>query len=207
MKSGIEVSKKIKDINNKDHIFHQMEKSNDWVDFILNLKVTKKPGTYFEYKDFDPILLSYIFKKITNLNLDEYAEKYFFPKLKIKSFYWRKTKNNLSDTMGGLYLSIESLLKIGKLIMNKGIYDGKQLISLNWFNKSIKNYKPKGKYWGYDYGYGYYFWIIHDAIFCWGIKGQYIFVLPKQKIIGVVFQWENKNEVYPPKFYKKYLTF
>ena len=33
--------------------------------------------------------------------------------------------------MGGLYLSIESLLKIGKLIINKGKYNNKQLINLN----------------------------------------------------------------------------
>ncbi len=207
MKSGIYVSKKITNFDNPNHIFHLMEKSDDWVDFILSIKVTKTPGTFFEYKDFDPILLSYIFKNITNYNLDEYAKKYFFPKLKIKSFFWRKTKNKLSDTMGGLYLSIESLLKIGKLIMNKGKYNGKQLIHLNWFNKSIKNYsraKPL-KFWGYDYGYGYYFWSIEDAIFCWGVKGQYIFILPKRNIIAVIFQWNNKNEIFPVEFYKKYL--
>ncbi len=205
MKSGIDVSKKITNFDNPNHIFHLMEKSENWVDFILNIKVTKKPGTYFEYKDFDPILLSYIFLKITNHNLDDYAKKYLFPALKIKSFFWRKTSEGLSDTMGGLYLSIESLLKIGKLILTKGKYINKQLINLKWFNKSIKNYRSKGKYWGYDYGYGYYFWSFENAIFCWGINGQYIFILPERNIIAVIFQWNNKNEIYPVEFYKKYL--
>jgi len=205
MTSGIEVSKKVTNFDSPNHIFHLMEKSENWVEFILNIKVAKKPGIYFEYKDFDPILLSYIFKKITNYNLDDYAKKYLFSYLKIKSFFWRKTSEGLSDSMGGLYLSIESLLKIGKLIMNKGKYNNKQLINLKWFNKSIKNYKSKGKYWGHDYGYGYYFWLFEDAIFCWGIKGQYIFILPKKNIIAVIFQWNNKNEIFPVEFYKKYL--
>ncbi len=81
----------------------------------------------------------------------------------------------------------------------------KQLINLKWFNKSIKNYKSKGKYWGFDYGYGYYFWLFEDAIFCWGIKGQYIFILPKKDIIAVIFQLNNNNEIFPVEFYKKYL--
>jgi CubicO group peptidase (beta-lactamase class C family) len=206
MTSGINVSKKILDQSNPKHPFHLMEKSGDWVDFILNNKVSQPPGDCFEYKDYDAVLLSYIFREITSYNLDEYAKKYLFPALNIKSFFWRKTSQGLSDSMGGLYLSMDSLYKIGEMVIDKGKYNGKQLVSDNWLSKSVKNYrKSKGKYWGYEYGYGYYWWKIGDAIFAWGIKGQYLFILPKKNVIAVLFQWNNKKEIYPPDFYQKTL--
>jgi len=174
-----------------------MELSDDWIKFILDRKIKYKPGTRFEYQDCNTVLLGYIFKKVTSFDLDVYAKKYLFSILKIKSFYWKKIPDRSSDPEGGLYLSMESLFKIGELVMNNGKYNNKQVVSKNWIKKSIKDYKPTKEY----FGYGYQWWLRDDAIFGWGFNGQYLFILPKKKIIAVIYQWNNKNEIEPYYFY------
>jgi len=201
MTSGIKWIKK-NDYNNPKHPTILMESSNNWLDYIFSKDMEYEPGEYFQYKDCDAVLLGEIFKKITNETLEDYANKYLFNILKIKSYYWKKKPDGNTDSQGGLYLSAESLAKIGKLVLNNGKINNIQLVSKKWLDISFINYKSNKKE---KYGYGFQWWIYKNAIFGWGYKGQLLFIIPEKKIVAVINQWNNKNELVPYYFYNLYL--
>lgn len=85
MTSGIEW-KMDEDYDSDKNATYQMEHSNNWIEFIMKQKMKYNPGEHFQYKDCDSVLLGYIFYKLTNKKIDEYANKYLSKKLNI-SYY------------------------------------------------------------------------------------------------------------------------
>ena len=182
------------DYTDKHNTTYQMEQSKDWVKFILEQDMINEPGKKFNYNDGDTVLLGYIFEKLTGASVDKYAKKYLFEPLDI-SAYWNKI-NGVADVEGGLYMSSKSLLSIGQLILNDGIYNNSQLISPEYLKKMIKNHKPNEDV----FGFGFQWWSYKKVIFCWGYKGQYLVIIPDKKIIGILFQWSNNEEIKPYEF-------
>ena len=91
--------------------------------------------------------------------------------------------------MGGnnMALSPGDLLKIGRLLMNNGQYEGRQLISKQWIKDSFRTYT----YSNYNpYGYGYQWWNTSTAgyttFFAWGHGGQYLMMIPELDAIVVM---------------------
>jgi len=191
MTSGIKWNTNYNDPNNTTFL---MEHSKNWIDFILQQKMKYKPGKVFHYKDCDTVLLGYIFEKLTNTTIEKYAKKYLWKPLNI-SAYWNKI-NGKNDVEGGLYISSKSLLKIGTLILNKGKYNNKQLISKKYYKLMTENHITKKHF----FGYGYQWWLYKNIIFGWGYKGQYLVINPNKKTIGIMFQWTNKTEIQPYEF-------
>lgn len=194
MTSGIDWNTNYDDPNNTTFL---MEHSKDWIQFIMEQKMKNIPGKQFHYKDCDTVLLGHIFEKITNISMDKYAKKYLFSPLKITA-YWNKV-NKRVDPEGGLYMSSNSLLKIGELILNKGKYMEKQIISLRYYNLMVKNHMPKNT--KHFFGYGYQWWLYdNNVIFGWGYMGQYLVMIPEKGVIGILLQWNNMNEIKPYEF-------
>ena len=192
MTSGIIWNTNYDDPNNTTFL---MEQSKDWIKFILEQKCDKA-GKEFHYKDCDTVLLGYIFEKIVNDNVNNYANKYLFEPLNITVF-WNKVNNNY-DVEGGLYMSSSSLLEIGKLMLNKGVYNNKQLINPQYYKLMIKNHMPNKQF----FGYGFQWWNYKKYIFGWGYKGQYLVINTSKKTVGLLFQWTNKKEIQPYEFIK-----
>jgi len=188
------------DYDSTNNATYQMEHSEDWIEFIMNSKMKYKPGKHFQYKDCDTVLLGYIFYKLTKLKVDEYAEKYLFKKLKI-SAYWNKAYDNYPDPEGGLYMDSKSLLEIGKLILNDGKYKNKQIINKKYLDLMMTNQQPKNTKSFFKYSYQW--WIYDNVIFGWGWRGQYLIIDKNNNKIGLLFQWNNKNEIQPYEFIKQ----
>lgn len=196
MTSGIEW-KMDEDYDSDKNATYQMEHSNNWIEFIMKQKMKYNPGTHFQYKDCDSVLLGYIFYKLTNKNIDEYANKYLSKKLNI-SYYWNYAPDNYPDAEGGLYMDSKSLLKLGRLILNNGKYKDEQIINKKYFDLMIQNQIPKKQKSFFNYGYQW--WLYNDMIFAWGWHGQYLVIIPNKNIVGIMFQWNNKREMEPCRF-------
>jgi CubicO group peptidase (beta-lactamase class C family) len=114
-----------------------MEKNKDWIQYILNQPMDTIPGVKFNYNSGNSVLLGKILKEVTGKSIDIWAEEKLFKPLGITNYYWKKTKLNEIDTEGGLYLNVYDLAKIGKLMMNEGVWENSQVVSKNWVNNSI----------------------------------------------------------------------
>ena len=120
-----------------------MEMTSDWVQFILQRPMRDKPGDRWVYNTGNVQLLSAIIKKTTGLYLHEFAEKHLFGPLKIQNYYWNADPSGYTcagGSDGGLRLKARDVAKLGCLYVNKGVWNGKRILSESWIEKSTHGY-------------------------------------------------------------------
>jgi CubicO group peptidase (beta-lactamase class C family) len=117
-----------------DAIF-EMERSPDWIKFILDRPMAIAPGDTFNYNSGNTHLLSAIITKITGMSALEYARAKLFGPLGINDVYWAHDPQGFSNGGYGLYLQPRDMAKIGYLYLRKGAWEGKQLLPSEWVDK------------------------------------------------------------------------
>jgi CubicO group peptidase (beta-lactamase class C family) len=172
-----------------------MEKSPDWIQFVLNQPLSDDPGTKFVYNSGATELLSYLIKKTTGKQAEEYAAEHLFGPLGITDTYWKRTPTGLNDTEGGLYLTARDLAKIGYLYLHDGMWDGRRLLPEGWVAASTSPLvdtrpgQPRSR------KYGYQWWVLpygtagDYAYAALGYGGQRLIVVPKYDLIAVFTGW------------------
>ena len=176
-----------------------MSQSDNWITFTLNKETVKTPGEKFVYNNGLSLILGEIIKDTTGYEADKFAEQYLFNPLNIKNHRWRKGKNNIVDTAGGLELRPRDMAKIGSLMLNDGKWGGRQVVSSNWVHESTKMHLKEHILFGG--GYGYQWWRGElfiddkkiDLFYAAGKGGQYIFVCPELDIVTVVTSEVREN--------------
>jgi CubicO group peptidase (beta-lactamase class C family) len=170
----------------------EMEASEDWIQYVLDQPMASDPGTVWVYNSGATQLLSYILKKATGMEADEYARERLFKPLGIES-YWKRTPKGLADTEGGLYLTPRDLAKIGYLYLHDGVWAGTRLLPQGWAADSTRWIADAGKT---GRGYGYKWWVLSrkgpttvDAYAGIGYGGQRLIVAPELDLIAVFTGW------------------
>jgi hypothetical protein len=157
-----------------------MRSDEDWIQAALDRKVIAEPGTQFCYDSPGMHLLSAILQQATGMTELEFARKYLFEPLGIKEVYWEADPQGYTHGWGDLYLKPKDAAKLGFLWLNKGVWEGKQIISAKWVEESVK----PNVFGGMDY-YGYGWWVSKDGYYAFGRGGQNIKVMPSIKAIVV----------------------
>ena len=171
----------------------QMVREKDWMKFVLERPVQYKPGTVYNYNTGSVHLLSAIIKNASGLYADKFAEKYLFGPLGIKEYYWNKDKMGYpctGATHGGIKIKARDLAKFGQLILNKGSWEGKQVVSQEWISEATKtqieirnNINNCGYLWwpGFYKMYGKKV----DFFASYGYGGQTMYIIPEFKMVIV----------------------
>ncbi|MBJ2173071.1 serine hydrolase [Aureibaculum sp. A20] len=167
----------------------KVHKKKDWIQYTLNLPMLYKPGTVSNYCSMGTILLAEIVSKASGMTIDKFAEQYLFTPLGITNVSWGHTSNKEIIPSGQrLYMTSRDLAKIGQLILNKGKWNEKQLISEKWIEESTL---PKTKITAIDYGYLWWNipFTVNEKVLvsktATGNGGQYIMVLPELDMVAV----------------------
>ncbi|SKC99266.1 CubicO group peptidase, beta-lactamase class C family [Chitinophaga ginsengisegetis] len=144
--------------SNEDSLFNELFPSGNWSEFIFNIPFVANPGQQFSYCSCNYYLLAEIIYRATGSSPEDFAKKYLFNDLEIKSIYWSKNKNGINYGWGDLALKPLDLAKIGQLLLDGGKWNNKSIVSANWVKKarSMNTVFPNGN------GYGYGFWIEKD---------------------------------------------
>ena len=169
----------------------QMEASFDWIQYVINKPMAIDPGQSFNYNSGASELLSYIFRKATGKDIEEYASEYLFTPLGIDHYFWKRIPTGLVDTEGGLYLSATDLAKIYYLFLKEGSWNGKQLVTKEWVKESISPAITVGQ--GVKYGYKWWLYEYGDnSKFAWtgsGFGGQWPIIIQEYDIVAVFTGW------------------
>ena len=177
----------------------------DWDSFYLNRPMVCEPGTKYQYDSGGVILLSAILKMASGKHADEFLEENLFMPLGIEKKWWIKNLEGHPHTGGGLLLRPRDMAKFGLLYLQKGKWNGKQLVPEWWVNESFEkkvDFGAEGR--GHETGYGYLWWIQepdenkkeeHVVYSARGAFGQYIFIIPDHDMLVVVTA-NTKGEVY-----------
>lgn len=139
----------------------QMDESGDGVGFVLSRMLTTVPGTEWKYNGGTTEILATIIKRVTGMNVHEYAKEYIFEPLGIVNSEWtNSTGTNNPAAASGLRLTSRDMLKFGILYYNGGEWEDKQIVPKEWVNESLKSSITRQD----GGGYGYQFWIFDYAI-------------------------------------------
>jgi len=160
-----------------------MQASDNWTQYTLNLPMEANPGERFEYYNCNSHLLSAIINKTTGMKTIDFANKYLFEPIGIKNVKWDTSPEGVNIGYVGLWLEPKEMAKIGLLYLNKGKWNGIQIISSNWIEESTKPYHDS-RLRGQKYGYQ---WWINPAGFysANGMYGQFIDVVPDKNLVAV----------------------
>jgi CubicO group peptidase (beta-lactamase class C family) len=143
--------------------------------------VAHKPGTFFVYNTPASYMLSAIVQKVTGQPVLDYLGPRLFQPLGIENPTWDASKQGVS--MGGFGLSVrtEDIARFGQLYLQKGEWQGKQLVPASWVETATARHMSNGSSPASDWeqGYGYQFWRSRHGYRGDGAHGQFCLVLPQ----------------------------
>jgi CubicO group peptidase (beta-lactamase class C family) len=175
-----------------------MVQSDDWVAYALNLPMAYNPGKHWAYNSSSLILVSETISRTSKMTIPDFADKYLFKPLGIDEFHWGFSPKGRAFIAGNAKMKPRDMAKVGLLMLNRGRWNGKQVISERWITESTRAHEKSNNH----TGYGYLWWIGQQmfgqkniaAYWAAGNGGNYIFVSPALALV-VVFTGGNYNSI------------
>ncbi|MCM1318215.1 MAG: ChbG/HpnK family deacetylase [Bacteroides sp.] len=179
----------------------QRQIKDDWIEAFLAEPVPHKPGTFYAYNGLGTYMVSAIVQKAVGENIFSYLTPRLFNPLGITGIWWDESPAGINCGGWGAYLKTEDMAKIGQLYLNKGKWNGKQLLPEWWIAEAssaqvpsrpggmtdevYKQRDPENNDW--LQGYGYQIWRgRHNTYRADGANGQYIIVIPDKNAVVAV---------------------
>ncbi len=188
----------------------QRQTEQDWIEAFLAEPVPHKPGTFYAYNGLGTYMISAIVQKAVGENIFDYLTPRLFTPLGITGIWWDESPAGINCGGWGAYLKTEDMAKIGQFYLQKGKWNGKQLLPASWIeeassaqvasrpggmtDETYKQRDPENNDW--LQGYGYQIWRgRHNTYRADGANGQYIIVIPdKNAVVAVTADLDNMAE-------------
>ena len=160
-----------------------------WTKTFLSQPVPHKPGAHFLYNTSATYMLSAVVQKATGMTVLEYLKPRLFAPLGIEHPTWETSPQGITTGGFGLSIRTEDIARFGQLYLQKGTWNGKQLVPPAWVEAATARQTSNGS--GpnsdWDQGYGYQFWRCrHGAYRGDGAFGQYCVVMPEQDAVVAI---------------------
>src|ERR1043166_8526814 len=144
------------------------------------------PGTHFKYNTAATFMQSAIVQKVTGQTVFDYLKPRLFAPLGIEHPVWDANFQGISLGGYGLRVRTEDIAKFGQLYLQRGKWNGKQLLPAEWVAQATSKQTSNGSNPKSDWnqGYGFQFWRCrHNAFRGDGAFGQYCVVMPDQDAV------------------------
>jgi len=169
--------------------------NDEWVRSFLSMSPSAKPGTVFKYFNTATFMLSAIIQQVTGESLFSYLQPRIFKPLDIKGIDWDLNPQGINLGLMGLRLKTEDMAKFGQLLIQKGNWNGKQLIPEEWVKEATSfkiiseggaaNIPAEMNDW--VQGYCYQMWRgRNNSVRLDGMAGQFVILLPDKDAIVVL---------------------
>ncbi|WP_238176175.1 serine hydrolase domain-containing protein [Kribbella albertanoniae] len=167
----------------------RMSRGERMTQAFLGLEVENEPGAPFVYNSGATYMLSAILQRLTGETLLEFLQSRLFAPLGITEATWGSSKEGISFGGWGLSLSTESMAKFGQLVLQRGVWEGEQLVPAEWFeaatSKQVSNESETNPDW--RQGYGFQFWRGRNNTYrADGAFGQFIVAIPDHDAVLIV---------------------
>jgi CubicO group peptidase (beta-lactamase class C family) len=174
--------------NDEPHLVFEPDPLN----YVLSRPVAAPPDVLWTYNGGGTELLGNIIERVSKQSLEAFAREALFRPLGIDDVEWKTyAKNGKIAAAGGLRLRPRDAAKIGQLVLNRGQWNGQQIVSASWIAQSITPRFQAIGYFGSTLFYGYQWWMGRSLVggkdikwvgaFGWG--GQRIFVVPELDLV------------------------
>lgn len=164
---------------------------DDFLKFVLDLPMDFESGERYTYSSAIAFLLGALIENTSGKTLEDFARLNLFNPLGIKGFYWEKSPKGRNTGMGNLYFQPRDFAKLGKLMLDKGQWNGQQIIPKKWIVDSFQKRFDISDSDPYAQGYGYMWYIAETTVngqemeyyFASGNGGNKIFVIPDLNMV------------------------
>ncbi|MBQ7387686.1 MAG: serine hydrolase [Clostridia bacterium] len=165
----------------------------EWTAAYFASPVKFTPGTEFAYNSMNSYILARIVTKISGVGVVEYLRPRLFDPLHIINFFWELSPEGIVKGGWGLYMSMESWAKLGQLVLQGGVFEGRRIFSEWWVGVSTKKQANSPLVNG-DFNYGYHLWVGRedDDVLFNGMLGQNVWVCPKNRLVVVMICGNNE---------------
>jgi CubicO group peptidase (beta-lactamase class C family) len=177
----------------------RMEASTDRLRFGLSVPLAAAPGERWQYSSVNTMLLGRIVSVVTGQDLDAYAKVKLYTPLGFGRYQWHRDSEGKIIPQGNLSIRARDLLKFGLLFQQRGLWDGRQLVSEAWIDeatrsRTVLSRDPATGLGDLYKGYGYHWWTgeapsasgAQGFYFASGNGGQRVFVVPGLELVVVV---------------------
>ncbi|MFM7662327.1 MAG: serine hydrolase domain-containing protein [Bacteroidota bacterium] len=172
--------------------------TDDLYGLITRQLAIEKPGVRFNYQSGNTQILSILLSKATKVSLTKYTEDKLWKPIGASSqAYWTMDcKGGIERSFCCFYATAKDYALLGRLLLNQGNWNGKQLISKKYMEELIKTPKLKTDEGILNQRYGLHTWVYYNkgnpVYYYRGFKGQYILTIPKDNLIIVRLgtEWE-----------------
>ena len=164
--------------------------SDDWVAAFLARDID--PQAPYQYDSMCTFVLAAIVQRVTGTTLLSYLQERLFTPLGITQVDWESSPDGINTGGWGLRLQAESQAKFAQFILNRGMWNGRQLVSEQWIDlMCAKHIDPKPVTTPPDdgnQGYGYQIWMckMPGALRADGAFAQYIVMVPRLDLAVVI---------------------
>jgi len=178
----------------------QMDYAPDPYRYVLTRPVDSAPGAIWNYSGGGAALISAVLHKATGKTEDVLLQETLFDPLGIHDVDWaRYPKTNEPAAASGLRMRPRDLAKLGQLVLNHGMWDGKQIVSAAWIDASITPQIQASQL----YFYGYQWWLGRSLVdkhqvdwaVGYGLGGQRLYVLPQLDMVVLVMTGLYRSEI------------
>jgi len=159
-----------------------------WVHRFLSHPVPYKPGTHFLYNSPATYMLSAIVQKVTGQTVLDYLQPRLFAPLGIERPTWVVSPEGINAGAYGLNVRTEDIAKLGLLYLQRGKWNGAQILPTAWVDEATSRQTSNGSSptSDWDQGYGYQFWRSRHGYRGDGAFGQYMLVLPEYDAVVAI---------------------
>lgn len=183
---------------NEEELFVRCSLNDDWMKVFFELPMTHESGKHYFYSNVCTYTLGRIVAKVTGKSLRDLLVAALFTPLSIFNPQWQTCPQGHTFGATGLFLTTSEFAKMGKLLMQGGVYDGKQLVSKEYVSLMINDIVPTNA--GYtdadwENGYGYQLWRgeVKDSYRADGMYGQFSIVFPDKETVVTITSHEERS--------------
>lgn len=171
----------------QENIYSTVASETDWVRTFLSLEVEHEPGSYYRYSTHAAYMLAAIVEQVTGQNLVEFLMPRLFEPLGIARPIWETCPMGTAAGGMGLSLSTEGIAKFGQMLLDKGMYKGRRIVSERYIelaSQEQSDNRQEADRIDSAQGYGYQFFLCRRGCFMGnGSFGQLCFVAPNERIV------------------------
>lgn len=166
---------------------HEMARSSNWTQFVLDRPMAHAPGELFYYSNGNPDLVSAVITRLTGKLAEDYARERLFAPLGIVDWHWEREPEGLTIGDGMLALLPRDMAKIGYLYLHHGQWEGRQLLPPGWadvLSHALVNMHASHNA---NQSYSNFMWVFPDkhVFMANGLHGQLIAVFPDLDVVAV----------------------
>ena len=171
-----------------------LDQSTDWIRTVYSVPMKRAPGSLYLYCSINAFLAGAIIENVSRMPLDQFAKSNLFGPLGIENYAWRHVPIDRTTGQGNLSITTRDEAKIGELLLNDGIVNGKRILNHDWIASSLAKQVAISDSDPYADFYGYMWYTKGESVgahkievhFASGNGGNKIYIIPSLRMVVAI---------------------